>query len=442
MGIYFDGSTQYGHLPTESLWNSSAVFSHCVWVKPDTGFVTEQHVFGGFNATTLTHFSGTVLRGDQATKTLSKYKSSSTLYYGGSASYVPTANAWNLHFYSRNGTGTSAQACRYFVNNSATGTNTAEEQTSTNINKWGFGARRVAAGTYQNFFKGKIGCAAIWNRVLTIAEEDSIKAGAHPSTIPSGLVDIFEFNGTGTPATSTSANGRVVTWVGSPALDTDSPFSAIVNITPDPMLVDAAFTVSTTGFPNGAANFSIGGITVAITLSSGSATSSLPAFYDVMPLPFLPATAQTATLTQGALTATMPVGVGLPSGFDVTRDGSDIPANFAGIVTDDPKYIGYHFLAAGNPLTTNDRCYWPMMTVSGKSIAIDQDGRVRVPEELFDESGTIMVPLWVHRADGNIYAHEMTINADGVVTSVTGISRAAISDTGITHAGISSSGLR
>jgi hypothetical protein len=214
------------------------------------------------------------------------------------------------------------------------------------------------------------------------------------------------------------------------------PAQVLSSITPDPLVVGSAFTVSTTGFSNGAANFSVGGVTVAITLSSGSATSSLPAFYDVMPLPFLPAILQTATVTQSALTATRPVGVGLPTGFDVTRDGSDIPANFSGIVTDDPKYIGYHFLAAGNPLTTGDRCYWPMMTISGNSIEIDQDGRVRVPEELYDESDTVVVPIWVHRADGNIYAHEMTVPIEGgIVIAVETVNGVAVGSIPVVRVG-------
>lgn len=400
MSMYFDGATQYGHIPTEALYSSAAPYSIAVWVKPDTGFATEMHVAGPFNATTLNHFSGCVLRGDQATKTLSKYKSSSTLYTMSSASYVPSTSSWNLWFFSRNGTTTSASACRYFVNGSAVGTNTAEEQTATNINKFGFAARRVSTGSYQNFFKGKIGCVAVWNRQLNTTEETALQGGAHPSTISSGLVDIFEWNGTGSPATSTSVNGRVVTWVGSPPQDTDSPFPSITSVGSS-----GAFSVGQSAIPITTAGMSaLSSVTVgdafttltgtSLTGSVGSYTFNLQSWSD-----------NTAYPDIGTVTVTA------SDGTPRTTSGTlQLPVNFASTtivnaVTTDPTYIGYTV----NPLPDNRKIYYP--TANG--LVITSEGGVTC-------NGEMTTIIWIHNletsGDRKVNSYTLNVTTGGVVT--------------------------
>lgn len=197
-----------------------------------------------------------------------------------------------------------------------------------------------------------------------------------------------------------------------------TPAQTLDTIT-DPLSPAAAFSGTSTGFTDGAAAISFTGQSAAVTIASGAFSGVIPALADGEQWPILPATNQTITLTQGANTATLAADIGLPSGYEVTRDGSDNPANFLGIVTNDDTYLGTAFNNAGNPLTENNRAYYE---VTARNILIERDGAVSA--DVGD--GPITATVFIPREDGNVYEHEITISESGQLVSVGGLTLRAI----------------
>jgi hypothetical protein len=173
-----------------------------------------------------------------------------------------------------------------------------------------------------------------------------------------------------------------------------------------------------TGFADGTATLSYGGVDVAVTVASELFDFTLPMIAHDVVSPRLPAVGAEFTLTQGATTATDNANIFLPAGYDTTRvgdvSGGD-PANFAGIVDDDPTYLGYAFAQASNDLTTSDSAVF----VTSDGYLVGRDTFIQSNE--FEIDGiTPVLPrtddLYVWRAStGKYYEHSVTLSDAGVV---------------------------
>lgn len=196
---------------------------------------------------------------------------------------------------------------------------------------------------------------------------------------------------------------------------------------------NASRTDTCTGFADGAATISFSGVSVGVTIASGSFTWTVPMLADGVTWPRLPATSQTITLTQSSLSATASANINLPTGYNRLRDGSNNVANFAGLIADDDTFLQFHFVAAGNALTTNDTAYH----VTSDNYVLLQNSGINVDTDSLPRTDTI----YIHRASGAIGAHSVTINAAGDIVSVGGLSVAGLSNSGLSNAGLSVSGL-
>lgn len=137
--------------------------------------------------------------------------------------------------------------------------------------------------------------------------------------------------------------------------------SQLINTITDPLVPNSAISGTCTGFADGAATISFSGVSIPVTITSGSFSGTVPMLADGIVWPRLPAVGQTVTLTQSSNTATASVGINLPTGHQTLRVGDVVGgavANFADVVTDNDRMLGYHFLAAVNPLTTDDTAYF------------------------------------------------------------------------------------
>lgn len=183
----------------------------------------------------------------------------------------------------------------------------------------------------------------------------------------------------------------------------------------DPLVPGAAASGTQTGFANGAITANFGGLTFTGTVSGSALSGTMSSFVDGGLCPLLPAAAVAGTFTQGGNTAPLTRAVSVPTGLRELRDGSGNPANFAGIVLGDDKYLGQSFADTPNPLTTDDRPYWD----PAYGFLIDQDGRLRInatdhptdPVPAFPYDTTI----WIRRgADGRVYSHDITLTEEVV----------------------------
>jgi len=200
-----------------------------------------------------------------------------------------------------------------------------------------------------------------------------------------------------------------------------------------PLVPGQAFSGTSTGYANGAAVLAMGSISVAVTIASGAFSGTFPMLSDNSQWPRLPATAQTVSLTQGADVSTIARDISLPTGYDVVRDGSNVPANFANLVADDDTYLQPDFIAAGNPLTTSDTAYH----VTSANYLVEQSSKVGADTSSLPRTDT----LFVHRASGYVYEHEVTLNNAGEIVDVSGLSVVGLSSTGLSVAGLSVTGL-
>ncbi len=193
-----------------------------------------------------------------------------------------------------------------------------------------------------------------------------------------------------------------------------------------PLTPGASRTDTCAGFSDGAAAISFGGVSVPVTIVSGSFTYTVPMLADGVVWPRLPATGQTITLTQGVKTTTTTANINLPTGHQTLRVGDVIGgavANFASIVTDNDRMLGYHFVAAANPLATTKTAYFTTANSYwvyrngdvGASTYVDGTEDDPTPVPALPRTDT----LYIQEANGLISAHEVTLTAAGVVTEDT-----------------------
>lgn len=176
----------------------------------------------------------------------------------------------------------------------------------------------------------------------------------------------------------------------------------------------ASRTDTCTEFANGAATLSFSGVTVPVTIASGSFTWTVPMLADGVTWPRLPATGQTITLTQGGTTANTTANINLPTGHQTLRVGDVVggaPANFASIVTDNDRMLGFHFLAAANPLSTDDTAYF---TTSFK-YWVYRNGDVGADTASLPRTDTLYIQ---DTTTGVISSHSVVLTAAGVLPPV------------------------
>ncbi len=189
-----------------------------------------------------------------------------------------------------------------------------------------------------------------------------------------------------------------------------------INTFTDPIIPGAAASGTQTGYVDGAITADFGGIAFTGTVSGSSLSGSVSSFVDGGLCPLLPAASVSGTFTQGGNTANLTRAVSVPTGLQELRDGGGSPANFAGLVLGDPKYLGQPFADAGNPLTTNDRAYWD----PAYGFLIDQDGRIRLNATDHPTDPVPSLPytttIWIRRgADGRVYSHSVVISESGAI---------------------------
>ena len=193
-----------------------------------------------------------------------------------------------------------------------------------------------------------------------------------------------------------------------------------------PLTPSASRTDTCAGFTDGAATLTFSGVSVPVTIASGSFTWTVPMLADGVVWPRLPATGQTITLTQGGTTANTTANINLPTGHQTLRVGDVIGgavANFASIVTDNDRMLGYHFVAAANPLATTKTAYFTTANSYwvyrngdvGASTYVDGTEDDPTPVPALPRTDT----LYIQEANGLISAHEVTLTAVGVVTEDT-----------------------
>jgi hypothetical protein len=285
MSLIFDGTNvKYGTFPNESLFNNSTAFSLVVWFKP-TGGVTQQHLIGADqNAGGSTRYSGIYYRGN-ASGVVAFTKSAVEAHYNIG---TPTVNQWSVAIVSRP-TGATAQTTPMALDATDTSASTLTNGSS-DLARFIIGARRIAGGsTYTDLANAKIGGFAIYQRQLTSGEIDQYQTGAHPDDV-GGFTDYMMFSGSGTATTQVSENGRTMTFVGSPALDTDTPFPSqeITDVNgSDPVSGDTSGnTFTTTGFTEDITDVTVGGLEctdVSETGGDGSFTVPPPVHGEVYP---------------------------------------------------------------------------------------------------------------------------------------------------------------
>jgi len=207
----------------------------------------------------------------------------------------------------------------------------------------------------------------------------------------------------------------------------------------DPLVPGASVSGTQTGFSDFTMEGNFGGLTVEILPDGPNFTGTMSSFVDGGLCPLLPAAAVSGTFDQGGNTASITRAITVPTGLQELRDGSNAPANFAGLVLGDSKYLGQAFVDGGNPLTTADRSY----VNPAYGLKISQDGKVELNGT---DHATDPVPalpytttLWIRRgADGRMYEHQLTINEAGGSVVVTG---GGLTMTGLTMSGLAMTGL-
>lgn len=200
------------------------------------------------------------------------------------------------------------------------------------------------------------------------------------------------------------------------SLVSDFTAAQSINTFTDPLVPGADASGTQTGFINGAITADFGGLTFTGTVSGSTVSGTMSSFVDGGLCPLLPAASVSGTFTQSGNTASITRTISSPIGLQELRDGGNNPANFSGIVLDDPTYIGKSFVDAGNPLTTNDRSY--VSPLYGLRIAQDGGVVLNAPDHPTDPVPSLpyTTTLWIRRgADGRVYSHDLTIDEAGGV---------------------------
>lgn len=201
-------------------------------------------------------------------------------------------------------------------------------------------------------------------------------------------------------------------------------------------------TDTCTGFADGAADISFAGVSVAVTIASGSFTWTVPSMSGGVVWPRLPSAGTTITLEQDDISANTTADITLPVDWQTLRE-NDEPgdeedpnpvANFAGIVTDNDQYIGYHIT-----LTTDDTGYFP----TSNGYWISRNGAVQSNEFLIDGVTPALPrtdPFLFQDDSGLLTSHTITMTAAGLIVGG-GLSVAGLSVTSLSNSGQSVSGL-
>ena len=264
-----------------------------------------------------------------------------------------------------------------------------------------------------------------------IAETGGQTVLSEGGTISNAMHQLSSETASGTPNSATwTVSGGAQRWSAIAINIREIAQSLIIST---PLVPNASRTDTCTGYADGAATISFSGVSIPVTIASNSFTYTVPMLADGVVWPRLPATGQTITLTQGVLVATTTADINLPTGYNRLRDDLNNVANFAGLIEDDDTFLQFHFVAAGNALTTNDTAYH----VTSDNYVLLQNSGINVDTDSLPRTDTI----YIHRASGAIGAHSVTINAAGDIVSIGGLSVAGLSNSGLSNAGLSVSGL-
>jgi hypothetical protein len=95
--------------------------------------------------------------------------------------------------------------------------------------------------------------------------------------------------------------------------------------------------------------------------------------------------------------------------------------------------LGYHFLAAGNPLTTDDTAYF----VTSDNYWVYRNGDVGADTASLPRTDTLYVQ---DTTTGVISSHSVVFTEAGV-TAIGGLSVAGLSNSGLSNSGLSVTGL-
>jgi hypothetical protein len=425
MSIIFDGtSVKYGTFPNEALFHNATAFSLIVWFKP-VGGVTQQHLIGADqNAGGSTRYSGIYYRGN-ASGVAAFTKSSVEAHYNIA---TPTLDQWSVAIVSRP-TGATAQTTPMALNATDTSASTLTNGSS-DLARFIIGARRIAGGsTYTDLANAKIGGFAIYQRQLTSGEIDQYQAGDHPDDV-GGFTDYMMFSGSGTATTQLSQNGRTMTFVGSPALDTDTPFPAqtitSINSGAGVKIGSTGNIAATSGFASAPTTVTIGSLTGTVTAynsGTGDTTFTVPAPTHEASYPDIDST-QTVTLSNGGgETASL---AGVP--FEPPTGSTAITV--AAPVTDDSRYLGYWMLDIFGVTAANGDKYYGID--ADVTWAADTGGSaVSLPV-------TTPVVYW-DASTGIAYLLVVTVNPDGIVTN--GITARGLTAVGMTVTGLTAIGV-
>lgn len=421
MGVIFDGTnTKYGALPNFSYFHRTKNSTFAVWFKP-AGGSNQQFISGeDQNAGGSTRYTGFAYRGNSSGQVSLVRASTETHHDLG----TPNLNEWNVAIFSRPNSGVAAST--------PSALNATDSSPSTLINqefellRLIIGARRIAGGsTYTDFFNGKVGAWASWDRVLDASEINSLQGGAHPSTIATSLVDWMVITGTGTATTLPTNTGVTMTFAGSPALDTDSPFTAysITDVNGDEEIdIDSTGnTITLDGFSNAISSIVVGGkAATSIAGSNPNYTFTMPAFTHGFTYPEPDATHDLVVTDTAANTAEIPVVINSPVGM--TSVVLSVP------VTDDDRFMGYWMAANGHSPVNGDK----MLTIDADVIGTSDTG-VTANDPL-----DTTIWHWV-AATGIIYEYDVSVNEVGVVSAgltAVGLTSSSLIASGLTAAGL------
>jgi hypothetical protein len=418
MSVIFDGTnTKYATLPNFGYLHRTKDCGLVVWFKGATGS-TQQFLAGmDQNAGGSTRYTGICYRGNSSGQISVVRASTETHHALGS----PIADEWNVAVFTRANSGTAIA--------SPSALNSTDVSPSTLINqdfellRFIIGARRVAGGsTYTDLANVKIGGFALYNTVLTTAQINSYQAGAHPDDVPDGLVDYLIINGTGTATTMLTDAGTTMTFVGSPSLDTDTPFptQTITDINSgDPVSGDTSGnTFTTTGFTEDITDVTVGGLECTdVSETGGDGTFTVPPPVHLEVYPEIGVN-QDVVISGATESATLAKSFVL-TGWTVTS-----------LV--DPEIVNLQYPTANFDVTplTDDL----MITNTAEVISTTANGGIEVAAAIYT-----IIMHW-KRSTGVMYIYGFTISAEGAVVN-RGLTAVGLTAAGLTAVGITARGL-
>jgi hypothetical protein len=182
----------------------------------------------------------------------------------------------------------------------------------------------------------------------------------------------------------------------------------LINTLTSPLVPGGAFSGTCTGFANGAATISSGGVSVAVTIASGAFSGIWPMPVDGAAYPVLPATGQTITLTQGANSATILNTISIPAGYSAVT--------FVDAITADNTYLGKFIQEDGFTVNGGQFVYLPY-----NNTGTPGDQFIVNPDSGFTVVGNGTVTGWFRPSTGtgagNTYLYTFNIVSGAVVSS-------------------------